>query len=262
MEPFASFAWDDGNVPLVAAAVHDGHRVRKELLNILALDEAERLREEDPCTGSWTAVAPNRIVVRHSRFEVDLNRPREKSVYLKPEDAWGLRVWKTEPSAAMMVSSLSRYDAFYETLKEGLTRLENRHKRFIVFDLHSYNHMRAGPGGLPADPELNPDVNLGTGTMNAGRWRPVVDRFLTDLSEFDFLGRRLDVRENVKFTGGHLSSWIHRNFPGSACCLAVEFKKFFMDEWSGQPDERQLQAIHSALEVTVSGALEELKRLG
>lgn len=46
-----------GRGPIVAVAVHDGHAVRDEIAGYLALDEPGRLREEDPFTGEWTAVA-------------------------------------------------------------------------------------------------------------------------------------------------------------------------------------------------------------
>ena len=39
--------------------------------------------------------------------------------------------------------------------------------------------------------------------MDRDYWSPVVDRWLTDLAS-SFLERQLDVRENVKFAGGHL----------------------------------------------------------
>ena len=87
--------WEEliGDGPLVATAVHDGHRVRDNLLALMKLDDAGRLREEDPFTAHWTTVAPTRVIGLHSRFEVDLNRPRDKAVYRSPEDAWGLDVW-------------------------------------------------------------------------------------------------------------------------------------------------------------------------
>ena len=72
-----------------------------------------RLREEDPFTGGWTAIAPTRIIGRRSRFEVDLNRPRGRAVYRRPEDAWGLDVWTTEPPDDLVDRSLAQYDAFY-----------------------------------------------------------------------------------------------------------------------------------------------------
>ena len=86
-----------GNAPLVATAIHDGHQLRAEVAEIMALTDAAQLREEDPFTGQWTTVATHRLVGTHSRFEVDLNRPREKAVYLQPEDAWGLHVWRETP---------------------------------------------------------------------------------------------------------------------------------------------------------------------
>jgi hypothetical protein len=131
----------------------------------------------------------------------------------------------------------------------------------VVFDLHSYNHRRDGPEAPPADPELNPEVNVGTGTMDRERWGPVVDAFMGSLRAFDYRGRRLDVRENVKFRGGQFSRWIHENFPTAACSLAIEFKKFFMDEWSGEPDPVQLDAIRTALATSVPAVLEVLRRM-
>ncbi|MFV2032820.1 MAG: N-formylglutamate amidohydrolase, partial [Gammaproteobacteria bacterium] len=103
--------------------------------------------------------------------------------------------------------------------------------------------------------------NVGTGTLNRRLFGGVVDRFIKDLRSFDYLGRHLDVRENVKFTGRQLARWIHDKFPGSACVLSIDFKKFFMDEWTGEADEEQLKAIREALQSTLPGILEELKAL-
>lgn len=255
-----SWVLTEGNGPIVAVALHDGHDVRAEVAALFAMTEADRWREEDPFTAIWTAVGDTRIVVRRSRFEFDLNRSREKAVYLKPEDAWGLPVWQTKPSAEIIAQSLAEYDAFYATIGRVFADLERRFGRFVVFDLHTYNHRRFGPQALPADPRYTPEVNLGTGTMNRNRWAPVVERFLTDLQDFDFLGRRLDVRENINFWGGHFSYWVHQTFPHSACVLSIEVKKFFMDEWSNEPDLRQLDAIRCALQSTVPGILEALKQ--
>ena len=77
-----------GNSPLVATAIHNGHAVRQEIASLFALDEMDRLREEDPFTAHWVTIADTQIVAWRSRFEVDLNRPRKKAVYLTPDDAW------------------------------------------------------------------------------------------------------------------------------------------------------------------------------
>jgi len=250
-----------GDGPLVATAIHDGHEVRAELTELLALDEDERLREEDPFTADWTSVADNRVVGLRSRFEVDLNRPREKAVYLTEEDAWGLKVWKSRPGPEIVLRSLSGYDNFYSEVGSFFRELEDIYGHFVVFDLHSYNHRRSGPDGIPADPAYNPQVNIGTATMDRKKWAPIVDRFIADLRAFEFNGRHLDVRENIKFKGGQFPRWIHENFPESGCAIAIEFKKFFMDEWTGKPDNEQMERIRSAITFTVPGVIAGLKRL-
>ena len=190
-------------------------------------------------------VVGTRVVPSRSRFEVDLNRPRDKAVYLTPEDSWGLQVWRSKPSENLIATSLEQYDYIYAEMRQVLTRLQERYGRFVVLDLHSYNHRRAGPESPPDDPTDNPEVNVGTGSMDRQLWGRLVDRFMADLRDFDFLGRRLDVRENVKFMGGNLPQWVHENFPTSGCCLAIEFKKFFMNEWTGEPVMEELEAIRT-----------------
>lgn len=253
---------EKGSGPLVATAIHDGHEVRPDILDLMNITEADRLREEDPFTGDWTAVAPTRVVGTRSRFEVDLNRPREKAVYRTPADAWGLKVWEDSLPESMSESSIESYDQFYAALESLYTEMTERYGRFVVFDLHTYNHRREGAGGPVADPALNPQVNVGTGTMaDRSLWAPVIDRFISDLAAFPFPGGRLDVRENVKFRGGNHGAWTHATFPGSACVLSIEVKKFFMDEWTGAPDPELLAAVEQALAATVPGISEELEKL-
>ena len=69
---------------------------------------------------------------------------------------------------------------------------------------------------------------------------------------------RLDVRENVRFRGGAFGAWTHRTFPDNACVLSIEFKKFFMDEWTGEPDPVLLEAIREALGSALPSTLREL----
>lgn len=249
-----------GSGPFVATSLHSAHHVRKSLVPNLAVNDEERLREEDPFTDLWTSVCPTRIVPRRSRFEVDFNRPPTGAVYLNPEDAWGMRVWHAPLDDRALAKTMREYRAYYAAMLEILNDLERRYGRFVVFDLHSYNHRRAGALAAPADPELNPEVNVGTGSMNRGRWGRLVDRFIFDLRRFDFMGRRLDVRENVRFQGGYLCRWVHEQFPVTGCALALEFKKSFMDEWTGEADPGAVVTIRAALASTLPGLREELAR--
>lgn len=252
---------ESGVGPIVAVAVHDGHDARREVRQLFALSDEERLREEDPFTGKWTTVAPTRIIACRSRFEVDLNRSRNNAVYRIPEDAWGLNIWKEPLSDEVLDRSLAEYDAFYENARTILSAVENQYGRFVVFDLHSYNHRRNGPNAQPADPDQNPQVNIGTGTMDRARWGQLVDRFIGDLRDFPFPGGNLDVRENVKFRGGRFSCWVHETFPQTGCAIAIEFKKFFMDEWTGTPDAACIESIRNALQSTLSGIHQELDHI-
>jgi N-formylglutamate deformylase len=252
-----TFLLDEGDGPIIATAIHDGHVLRAEVAKLIALDPATRRREEDPYTSRLASIVPTRLVARRSRFEVDLNRPREQAVYVRPEDAWGLAVWNQPPGDELIARSLSAYDAFYASLERVLRERERRYGRFVVLDLHSYNHRRDGVDGAIADPAANPEINVGTGSLDRARWGGLVERFCRELAAAAPVP---DVRENVKFQGGHLSRWVHATFPETGCALALEFKKTFMDEWSGALDEVRLAALVAALTSTLPGLLEELSR--
>ncbi|MCW8962595.1 MAG: N-formylglutamate amidohydrolase, partial [Gammaproteobacteria bacterium] len=155
-----------GEGPLIAVANHGGHELREEVAQLMALDEDSRLREEDPYTNEWAAALPTHILMRRSRFEVDLNRPREEAVYLTPDDAWGLNIWKHPLPEEVIERSRAVYDEFYEATRQVFSEKAEQHGLFVAFDLHSYNHKREGPDGPEADPLENPEVNVGTGTMD------------------------------------------------------------------------------------------------
>ena len=250
-----------GEGPIIATAVHDGHALRDEVAEIMKLSEPDRLREEDPYTSSWVNVAETQIVAVRSRFEMDLNRPREQAIYRDPEDAWGLDIWSTRPSDAIVERSLAQYDAYYEMLRSVCDEKRERYGKFVLYDIHSYNHRRHGEEHPEEDPQENPEVNIGTGTMDREKWAPLVDRFIDVLRSHDLNGRRLDVRENVKFKGGNQVRWLHQNYPDSGVGLAIEFKKFWMDEWTGEKDDEMIGELGRALRSTVPAVLEELSKL-
>ena len=95
--------------------------------------------------------------------------------------------------------------------------------------------------------------------MDRDVWAPIVNRFNKDLRNFDYMGRSLDVRENVKFKGGFFPLWLHSTYPKRVCVISIEFKKFFMDEWTGQPDHDHISAIGRALQQAADGVTQELE---
>jgi len=241
----------------VAAAIHAGHYVRPEVLPHLSVSRAGRHLEEDPFTDLLAEVAETRIVGHRSRFEVDLNRPRSGAVYLRPEDAWGIAVWHETPLPDIVEGSLAIYDEFYAAVEKVLQLKIQEYGAVVVYDIHSYNHRRSGPDGPPDDPEENPEVNIGTGTLDRARWGPLVDRFKDDLRHGAGRGE-LDVRENVKFRGGNFPTWVHARFAHQACAIAIEFKKTFMNEWTGELDTDRFASLRQALAGTIPGVLDEL----
>jgi N-formylglutamate deformylase len=246
-------------IPLVNTAIHAGHDLRPELGRLIALDETTRLREEDPHTDWLTAAGGVPVVVRRSRFEVDLNRPRVAAVYTTPDAAWDLDVWHEPLSDATVERSLDLYDAFYEAMAEVLDELA-RKGPFLVLDIHSYNHRRDGAESPPAPISENPEVNVGTGSLDRERWGHVVDRLIDELGRRDVTGHHLDVRENVRFKGGHFSRWVHERYADTGCALAIELKKVFMDEWTGALDEAHLHELTDAFSAVVPATLGELTR--
>lgn len=245
---------------IIATAIHDGDKIREELYPFLNLNDSERLREEDPFTARWVEIAESFIIGKYSRFEVDLNRSREKAIYKTPEDAWGLNVWKEMLTDDIINKSIRKYDRFYNEIRVIFDKKVKDYGGILVYDFHSYNHLRDGIDSPPADAQLNPEINLGTENMNRKKFEPVINALTNSLKSFDYAGRALDVRENIKFKGGYFSQWIYENYKDNCCVIAIEVKKFFMNEWTGIPDYDQINLLKKAFVQTVPDVKAAFKR--
>jgi N-formylglutamate amidohydrolase len=238
----------DGKAPVIATAIHAGHTIRPSLHRLSALTDAQRRQEEDPFTDLMAEVAQTSLVAPQSRFEVDLNRPRDRAVYRTPGDAWGLDLWTETLPEQEIALSLKEYDLFYATLKTMLDRHLEVHKRVVVLDIHSYNHRRGGPKAPFDDPIHNPEINIGTGTLtHREAWGEIIDPIKDILENGVVTGRFLDVRENVKFKGGEMAKWIHATYPNNVLCLSLEFKKIFMNEWNGEENAETISEIKGVM---------------
>jgi hypothetical protein len=241
-----------GDSPVVGTAIHEGHALPPGFAASMAITAEQRRREEDPFTEAFIRDVPNRIVVHQSRFAVDLNRAREAAIYLEPEQSWGVRVFAQPPGPELLGRALRIHDDYYASLHAFLAQIEAQFGRFVLLDVHSYNHRRDGPDAPPAGADLTPQVNIGTFSMDRRRWAHVVNPFMQRLRAFEFRGAPVDVRENVAFQGrGEQARFVHAEFPRTGCAIAVEFKKVFMDEWTGEPDAEAIDAVRAMVRSTL-----------
>lgn len=223
-------------LPLLATAIHNGHRLPPELSKISGITVAQRLREEDPHTGEIAALFPNSVLLESSRFAVDLNRPLEKSVYQKPEDCWGLQARKAPIPAEVLRHLHQDYESWHRLMEYQIRKLLGEHPKLVLLDLHSYNHRRGGPNAEPDPKKENPDIIIGRSNLTQKHY-PAARALQELLNGQSWQGKSLDCRMDVKFTGGHFPRWVNSLEPQRIICLAIEFKKIFMDEWTSELDD-------------------------
>jgi len=244
---------------VAAAAIHDGHGLRAEIAERMVLAEADRLREEDPFTGQAVRGVPTHFVSHISRFEADLNREPETAVYRTPEQSWGMTVWGAPLEDEVVARSLDYHRRFFAMVGATLDEIAADNPRFVLLDVHSYNHRRDGPDRRPTPPEKAPEINIGTFSMPRDEWAWLLDPLMAAMHDYDFEGRHLDVRENVAFQGkGELTRFVHERYPAVGCAIAVEFKKFYMDEWSGEPEPAALDHMRGWVDHVAAVARELL----
>ncbi len=223
----------DFSLPILAFAIHNGAYLPPEVEANCGLGPEQRRQEEDPFTAGFAECFPNRIIVQTSRFAVDLNRSPEKCVYQNPEDAWGLKVRKSELADDLLLALQQSYEAWYKIAIYQIERLLTNHPKLLILDLHSYNHRRGGPNAEPDPQSANPDIIIGRNNLPETAY-PLLERLREALNGQSYQGTSLDCRCDVKFPGGYFSRRMNSTFGDKVLCPAIEFKKTFMDEWSGE----------------------------
>ncbi|MGX1754092.1 N-formylglutamate amidohydrolase [Sphingobacterium sp. NPDC055346] len=220
--------------PFWAFAIHDGQQIDPFIDPYINLNESERLREEDPFTAVMAELPMNQFIVGSSRFQLDLNRKIEDSVYLRPDQAWGLQVWKDSLPENIVTELYLDHKNIYQEIEEQIQETIDQNGYFVVYDIHSYNAKRNG-SEEEVDTEINPQINLGTAYVDP-KWQPLIDQLMGFISKDSLYDGPIDIRENIKFKGGYLSQLINKKFGAYGCVLSIEFRKDFMDEWTGSPD--------------------------
>ena len=234
MAKFTKYFIKSIDSPFWAFAIHDGQQIDPFIDPYINLKEDERLREEDPFTAVMAELPMNQFIVASSRFQLDLNRKIEDSVYLRPDQAWGLQVWKDSLPENIVTELYLDHKNIYQEIEELIQETIDRHGYFVVYDIHSYNAKRKD-AKEEVDTKSNPQINLGTAYTDP-KWRPLIDQLTAFISKENLYEGPIDIRENIKFKGGYLSQLISKKFGAYGCVLSFEFRKDFMDEWTGAPD--------------------------
>ncbi len=230
--------------PIISVALHDGHLIDPEVEPYLLVDSAQRFREEDPYTGFFADLPTSQVIVQTSRFQIDMNRGESNAIYMTPEDAWGLHVYKDIPGEIQQ-KLLDGHRRFYNQMYQLVSETIDKFGCFLILDIHSYNHRRNHPEDFASEVD-NPELNIGT-QYNHEKWAEKIFSIILKLRKNSILGQELDVRENVKFGGGALQKWVCEKFGEQGLVLSLEFKKTFMDEWTGRVSIPHVLAIREML---------------
>ncbi len=251
-----------GGGPVVATAIHAGHVIRKELEPSLAIEAEDRRREEDPLTDYFLSLSDNLVRVNRSRFECDMNRPREKCISDDPDDTWGLKIWRDDLSGEQKETSRQLHDRFYGEMRSLFDGLLEKHGRLLVLDIHSYNHRRDGPAAEPADERENPDIDIGATTLDKSVFGELLNVFTGELAKSPVRGRLPTVGENIRYPdGGNFPEWLFDVYGKRACVMTLEYKKIFMDEWTGALDIGAVQDLRTGLMHALRAARRELEEM-
>ncbi len=236
-EPSGILQWRmDRPSPVLAIAMHAGHRVRPELLECMAASEAARLTEEDPGTERLLEAFPVALWTEVSRFEVDLNRLREHAAYTTPDTCWGIQLYGELPPEPALERSRRRHDEAWAVIDRLVDSAVERFGYCVLLDFHAYCYRR---GAHP-------------------RFRALNEALLESLRPLRWRGRPVTVGENVIFGGGTVHRRQQARHPGRVVVPSLELLKVYMDELSGEFHEPDFSAL---LERTTTAWLRVLDRL-
>jgi len=232
----------------LGVALHNGSRVRPELLEALEVGQEERFREEDPYTDYFVNDFPLQLIARDSRFEYDLNWEIEKCIYPAVEKKWGFQVWNRPLNHSEVETTYLKYREFHTLLDLLIGYIIENQGSVVLFDIHSYCYQREVRTDWWVD--MKPEINLGTMYINRAYFSPLIDLFMVGVSGITLDGHTLRVAENEVFPGGYLTRKYAKSHIQQVLVLAIEYKKIFMDEWTGELYPRKLEMLKENLLLT------------
>lgn len=233
----------DGYAPFISAAIHDGHRLREDLISRCRLDDGERLAEEDPHTGDLIGAMSISVTALDSRYEYDLNRPPAQCVHT---EAWGKDVWSRKLPQGEVRRSRSRHRAFYGVLDAIVGRLEDIFGACVIFDIHSYNHQRKGPAP--------PLFNIGTAQVDMSRWGAVIRNLEQSLARIELPNLTTRVALDEVFQGrGYLAAHANARYENTLV-IPLEIAKVFMDAETQEPFPLVIEQLQQQLTRSLGAA--------
>lgn len=235
-------------VRYLAVVLHSGNRVRPEMIEIMDVTGEDRSREEDLYMDLFVKDFPIHLIARDSRFEYDLNWEIEKAIYPFDGKKWGLRVWKRYLDAIEAEESYKKYREFHALLELVLDHIMAEHRCAILFDIHSFCYQRENKVKWWEDSK--PEINLGTRYINRDFFSPLIDLFLDGMSGATLDGQTLRIVENDIFPGGYLTRKFARSHNRQVLVLAIEYKKIYMDERTGELFNNKLHTLKENLLLT------------
>lgn len=227
-------------VPFVCTAIHNGHRLRKNLEQICALNDYERWYEEDPFTIDFIRSFPIVIEGRDSRYEYDLNRAPEVAVM---DEAWGRKVWTEPLSEKQKTDSLLKHTNFYRVIFALISKLEEKFQTALVYDIHSYNYKRHD--------RTTPVFNIGSEKIDQEKFGKDVERWRKELSKIKLPNIENTALVNDIFYGrGYLLQFVQEHFDRTLV-LATEVKKIYCDELTGESFEKVITALQEGFKKAI-----------
>lgn len=250
-------AWCDAPTPFIGTAIHYAGEVRPDIRDKVKLDRTAAYYEEDPETHRFLSPFLHTLTPNQSRFEFDINRPPDTTIYTKPSLAWGLDVWKTPLNQFEREFSLEKWYEFHTMVDCAVEDAIERFGRAIVFDFHSYNYQRNDYVDWRTDEK--PVINIGTRHLALDAdGRELVDWFLGDMKKHTVDGEECLVEENGVFYGGYLNRRLSHLYGPKVITLSVEYKKVYMDERTGEIHEDILGDLVAQMNETVGRLAERV----
>ncbi|WP_235823451.1 N-formylglutamate deformylase [Azohydromonas sediminis] len=205
------FTLHRGTTPLVVSVRHCGRDLPgwlREQLVPRALDVEDTYRHLERLHDAARELGATLITARHSRYLIDLNRPRDDAPMDPGANNTGLvpRTFFTgeppyragaEPDAAEVQARVAHYwQPYHDALAAELARVKARYGHAVLFDGHSIRSQLPWlfTGRLPA---------LNLGTAGGASCAPSLRERLTDV-----LQRHVAVFDHVvdgRFKGGHIT---------------------------------------------------------